>query len=134
MSETVGEYIDQIRKRHSRLSMRRMSLESGLSENIIGMVIRGEASISPSSLKRICDRWGTDEDYRHLMKLAGHPLPEEELTADQKQLLEWWGGLSGETQATFVKVLKTVSEMLPEERIDLLAQIWQLVRNRQQEE
>lgn len=73
---TLGEYLNQIRLRHPRLSMRRMSLECGLSENAVSKIIKGEFIPKPDTLKELVDRWGTPEDYRELLRLAGHPLPE----------------------------------------------------------
>lgn len=77
MSENaLGEYIERIREKHPRLSMRKMALEAGLNGNAVQQIVSGRTGASPAVLKAISDRWGTDDDYRELMRLAGHPLPE----------------------------------------------------------
>jgi hypothetical protein len=90
MSE-LGDYVDRMRQRHPRLSMRRMSLEAGLSASIVGAIIRAGQGARPCALKALADRWGSDEDYCEMMRLAGHPIVRpsaHELGAEARELLD----------------------------------------------
>ncbi|NIO38768.1 MAG: hypothetical protein GTO41_00335 [Burkholderiales bacterium] len=70
-----------MRRRHKlgsrTLSMSQMSQDAGLSINAIQQIITGRTGASPTTLKQICDKWGNDDDFRRLMVLAGHPLPDD---------------------------------------------------------
>ncbi len=92
----LGDYIEEIRQRHSRLSVRKMAMESGVPESTLRRIISDDRwGARPENLKALADRWGTDEDYRELMRLAGHPLPEEpDLPLAQKRHLDWYNELS----------------------------------------
>jgi len=76
-----------MRKRHFRLSMRQMALDAGLGESTVSSIIQREAGARPETLKALADRWGTEEDYRELMRLAGHPVTEREITREH---IEGW--------------------------------------------
>lgn len=71
---TLGDYLNEMRLRHPRLSMRQMSLEAGLSPSVAEQIIKGATGARPKTLKALADRWGDDNNYRKLMDLAGHPL------------------------------------------------------------
>lgn len=77
MSE-LGEYLEAIRKRHPRLSIRQMALQAKVGESVINGIIKHGKGARPKTLNRIADRWGNDKDYLTMMRLAGHPLPEKE--------------------------------------------------------
>ncbi len=89
MSE-LGDYVDRMRQRHPRLSMRRMALEAGIGENRVRDIIKTDRGARPSTLKALADRWGSDEDYCEMMRLAGHPLVgqvAQEFGAEARELL-----------------------------------------------
>jgi len=77
----LATYLDEIRHRHRLgrkiLSKMQMSIEAGLSTNAVQQIVSGRTGASPATLKALCDRWGEPEDYRELLKLAGHPLPDD---------------------------------------------------------
>ena len=72
---TLGEYLDRMRARHPRLSMRQMAIEAGLGESVVQGIIRRNRGASPGTLKKLADVWGEPGDYEELMRLAGHPVP-----------------------------------------------------------
>jgi transcriptional regulator with XRE-family HTH domain len=79
MSTQLSDYLEKMRQRRDPpLSMSLMSTEAGLSPSAVRQIIKGDIK-KPNSdtLRKLADRWGTDEDYHQLMKLAGHRLPEE---------------------------------------------------------
>ncbi len=87
----LGDYVDRMRQRHPRLSMRRMALEAGLSASIVGAIVRASQGARPCTLKALADRWGSDEDYCEMMRLAGHPIAgqfTQELGAEARELLD----------------------------------------------
>lgn len=100
----LGQYLNEIRKRHPRLSMRRMAIDAGLGESIVNGIINRGMGARPETLKALTDRWGTEADYRQLMQLAGHPLPEDtigdRLTMAQKILIANYSQLSTDHQRT----------------------------------
>lgn len=74
------ERLEEIRFRHKDgrriLAMSKMSTEAGLSINAVQQIVSGKVKKpDPDTIKALTDRWGTPEDYRELMRLAGHPLP-----------------------------------------------------------
>jgi transcriptional regulator with XRE-family HTH domain len=82
----LGDYLEKMRQRHPRLSMRRMALEAGVSENRVRNIIKGiRTGARPETLKALADRWGTEDDYYELMQLAGYPVPE---SIDDEALLK----------------------------------------------
>lgn len=90
-ANSVGEYLDEMRFRHRMgrriLSMSQMALEVGLSINAVQQIISGKVKQpDPDTLRKLADRWGNNDDYRELMRLAGHPLPKPSL--DEETILD----------------------------------------------
>jgi hypothetical protein len=81
----LGDYLDQMRQKHPRLSMRQMALGAGIGESIVRGIIKENRGARPETLKALADRWGTEEDYHELMQLAGYPVPE---SLDDEALLK----------------------------------------------
>lgn len=108
----LGEYLDQMRQKHPRLSKRQMALSVGLSENAVAQIIRGEMGARPTTLKALADQWGTPDDYRAMMQLAGHPLPNDQNTSldiDTQQLLSNYQQLTPQAQ---VQVRTLINSLL----------------------
>ena len=110
----AGQYLKQMLQRYPGLKMSKMAREAGISEGSLTKLIRGDrAGARPRTFKALTDRWGTDEDYRELLKLAGHPVPEPvyaELTADERALLDKYSRLSPESQAYVQRVIDSALE------------------------
>lgn len=134
MPGDVGTYLDEMRKRHQRLSRRKMSLEAGLNAGAVQHIVDSRTKGRPETLKALCDRWGTDEDYRELMWLAGHPLPEKEKPSEEeKELFNLWSDLSEEIRAVFIRLMELTPEMSPQKRASLIVRMWKLVEDYQKE-
>lgn len=74
MNKTLAEYLKQIRK-EKRLTLRAVEERTSISNAYLSQVENGKISTpSPSVLHKLADCYGVS--YEHLMKLAGHPLPE----------------------------------------------------------
>jgi len=110
----AGEYLKQMLQRHPGLKMSGMAREAGVSRGSLTKLISGaRAGARPKTLKALTDRWGTDEDYRELLKLTGHPVPEPiyaGLTADERALLAKYSRLSSESQAYVQRVIDSALE------------------------
>lgn len=119
----LGEYLDSIRRRHkigSRiLSKRQMAMDANINESAVQQIISGRTGASPSVLKALSDRWGTPTDYREMMCLAGHYLPDalDTLEPIERLLIERHRELPGDLKA-FVKEM--LEEVPPP--VDLLRQ------------
>lgn len=74
----LGQYLEEMRLRHQRLSVRQMAIQAGVGESIINGIIKHERGARPETLWKIAQRWGdpVDRDYAELMRRAGHPLPD----------------------------------------------------------
>lgn len=131
-STTLGEYLDEMRRRHPRLSMRQMSLEAGLSPSIVGAIINQDAGARPETLKALADKWGTEEDYGKLLELAGRPVPEvssgdleeierkrlaryKELSEGTRQTIDWLIGVPDVPEPPLSTIQAAVQEMTARE-------------------
>jgi hypothetical protein len=83
--------------------MRQMAIEAGVGESIVNGIIKRGMGARPETLKALADRWGSEGDYRELMRLAGYPVPEassEDLSDIQRRRLERYKELSEGTRHT----------------------------------
>jgi hypothetical protein len=127
-ASNLGEYIYAIWERHNRqrrLSFREMSLEAGLSENMVYKLVFEPRGARPETLKAIADRWGTLEDYVEMMRLAGHPLPDELVRHDGHELKEStyrrYLAQQVDKDPTLGDLLQVYNELPPEGREELVA-------------
>lgn len=117
----LSEYLETMRRRHPRLSWRQMALAAGVSESVLYGLVRRRTGARPETLKAIADAWGTDEDYRQLMEMAGHPLPEDELTADEREVVERYRQMEPVNQRVVQQLMSL--EMPPGELLDRLRRL-----------
>jgi len=83
MNQELGEYLKQIRK-DRKLTLRAVEERTGISNAYISQVEGGKiVKPSPSALHRLAECYGVS--YKHLMELAGHPLP---VAPDKLETLE----------------------------------------------
>ncbi len=122
----LGRYIDEMRKRH-RLGRRvlaksQMAQEVGLNINAVQQLIAGTTGASPKTLKALADRWGTDDDYRELMRLAGHPLPEQwSRTAEENDSApDEQAGVSKNELGRYIAAMRLAGHPLPDQWLKLL--------------
>lgn len=62
--------------RYPGLSARQMSEEAQLANNAVTAILSGKTNPTPYTIKKLTDKWGTQEDYLAMMRLAGHLPPE----------------------------------------------------------
>jgi hypothetical protein len=106
----LGKYLQQLIKRHPRLSMRQASIKAGLNENAVQQIITGHnVRPRPATLKAITDTWGTPKDYFELLRLAGHDTTTELKTPEEAELLVQFRKLSDDIKSQMVEALKTVN-------------------------
>ena len=108
----LGDYVDQMRQRHP-LSMRRMALEAGLGENVVQKIIKSGQGARPHILKALADRWGSDEDFCEMMRLAGHPITGQvvqELGAEAWELLKLFERLPPGDQRAVLIIVRALLE------------------------
>ena len=111
---TLGDYLEQMRLRHPRLSMRRMALDAGVGESVVNGIVKLGMGARPETLKALADRWGTPADYSAMLRLAGHPVPEApSLDAHTQQIVqasEQWSPAQRELLASLMS--RTTPEAL----------------------
>ena len=72
----------------------------------------------PITLKILADKWGTTEDYLEMMRLAGHPIPDQttrpisSLTEDQvtRELLDCYSRLPPDVQDDLLQMIRALEK------------------------
>jgi transcriptional regulator with XRE-family HTH domain len=73
----LSDYLRIILDRHPGLSDRQAAVQAGLANNAVTQIVnRAILRPRPSTLEALAETWGTPEDYRELMRLAGYRVPE----------------------------------------------------------
>lgn len=114
-NNSLGEYLEEMRQRHPRLSKRRMSIDAGLSPSVVEHIISGKTGSKPRTLKLLTNTWGTDDDYRELMQLAGHPMPDSETASNPdnetlQKLIREYNQMTAPTQKLMLAIAHTFNE------------------------
>lgn len=86
------KYLEELRARYPGLSARQMSLDAELADNAVWAILSGKTNPTPYTIKKLTDKWGTQEDYLAMMRLTGHlppetKLPETNITDDELQAM-----------------------------------------------
>jgi hypothetical protein len=69
----LADYVEMMVARHPRLSHRQASVEAGLANNAITLIVNRQViRPRPDTLRKLAEKWGTDEDFYLMMSLAGH--------------------------------------------------------------
>lgn len=118
--QNLAEYVDELRKRHPRLSMRQMAMEAGVGESVVNGIVKRGLGATPATLKALADRWGTYEDYAEMMRLAGHPMPDASpLDPVRRMVLRRYEELDADTRHRVDAILAGEENAEPESDISL---------------
>lgn len=113
--------------------MLRMAEDAGLSPSAISGIIKQGRGATPETIKAIADKWGTIEDYVEMMRLAGHPLPDELLPVPASGVLkesrfQRYLEQQIDKDPTLGDLLQIYNELPPEGRKELVAEAKKLAR------
>lgn len=111
MVETLGEYVEKLLE-DAGVSHRQASRAAGLSDNVINQIVNGRVtSPDPETLRRIANRWGTEQDYFEMMRLAGHaPTPVDYQIAEESEVLDYYRELNPRERRLLRLLLKLIVE------------------------
>ena len=118
MREKLSAYVQSMMDRYPGLSYRKASEDAGLSNAVIGKIINMDGGKpTPKTLKKIAKKWGTDEDYRNLMRLAGYLPPEPAVDSPELE-----------------RLIRLVGQLDPEYLIEAIRYVNYLVENQRSDE
>lgn len=106
----IAEYIERMRmRRDPPPSWHYMSVEAGVSASQVNQIVKGRIKVPTSdTIRKLVRRWGTPEDERELLRLAGHPAPlrDEALTESDQMMLDIFHSLPEEQQRVLTGILE----------------------------
>lgn len=122
ISTPLGDYVEMMRQRLDPTpSMRHMSLEAGLGASAVRNIVKEGRGAEPQTVKALADRWGTIEDFREMMRLAGHPTPAYERYLEDRSAVMESLDESYLEDAAFEELLEIVMSLSKDQRRQALS-------------